>query len=309
MGANTWEFKFNKEILPEEIRAEKLYILSWLINDGEWIEKGEPLFNLQIGERIGSIFVNQLSEPILSIQSGIVEHCKAKGNEIKTEEVIYRIHKKGNYYKENLPENPTFYSYFNRYKYSIPHSLKNSVRTLEIEKWYYNNGNYVNKGNTIISIRKSGFGYQSKEDKSFYHIAERNGYLEIKASALDAVNLQQGCLLYAIHDNNSFITSSKKTVQTSNKKANEECFVYLMIDTTNNFYKIGISNKPEWREKTLQSEKPTIELIAAKVFVNRKIASSFEKALHESYIEKRIRGEWFRLSEREAFDIQLTLEN
>jgi hypothetical protein len=89
---------------------------------------------------------------------------------------------------------------------------------------------------------------------------------------------------------------------------NEECYVYLMIDVINHHHKIGISNKPEWREKTLQSEKPTIELIASKKFVSRKIASSIEKALHSTYSEKRIRGEWFRLDKSDVNDIVKTLE-
>ncbi len=89
----------------------------------------------------------------------------------------------------------------------------------------------------------------------------------------------------------------------------EECYVYLMIDTTNNHHKIGISNKPQWREKTLQSEKPTIELLCSKKFVSRKIAASFEKALHESYSKKRIRGEWFSLDLKEINEIEQTLKN
>ncbi len=89
----------------------------------------------------------------------------------------------------------------------------------------------------------------------------------------------------------------------------EDCYVYLMIDTTNNHHKIGISNKPEWREKTLQSEKPTIELLASKKFINRKIAASFEKALHETYSNKRIRGEWFLLDLKEIKEIEITLRN
>ena len=76
-----------------------------------------------------------------------------------------------------------------------------------------------------------------------------------------------------------------------------------MNDTTNNYYKIGISKNPTYREKTLQSEKPTIEMIAFKKFPNRKIAKSFEKALHSSYDSNRIRGEWFDLNQAEVNDI------
>jgi hypothetical protein len=89
----------------------------------------------------------------------------------------------------------------------------------------------------------------------------------------------------------------------------KECYVYLMIDTINHYHKIGISNKPTWREKTLQSEKPTIELLASKRFINRKIASSFEKALHETYSHKRIRGEWFNLDLNEVNEIVKTLND
>jgi hypothetical protein len=92
-------------------------------------------------------------------------------------------------------------------------------------------------------------------------------------------------------------------------KTNDICFVYLMVDKINLYYKIGISNNPEWREKTLQSEKPTIELIAAKKFVSRVIALSFEKALHNSYSKSRIRGEWFNLNEKEVDDLKTTLSN
>lgn len=98
-----------------------------------------------------------------------------------------------------------------------------------------------------------------------------------------------------------------KITNSDNRIDNEECFVYLMIDITNQFYKIGISSNPEWREKTLQSEKPSIELIAYKKFVSRRIAKSLEKALHETYREKRIRGEWFRLDESDVWEIKITL--
>lgn len=85
----------------------------------------------------------------------------------------------------------------------------------------------------------------------------------------------------------------------------EFCFVYLMHDTSNGYYKIGISNNPEYRERTLQSEKPTIEMIASKKFPIRKIADSIEKALHDTYSEKRLRGEWFEL---DAKDIEHIIE-
>ena len=89
--------------------------------------------------------------------------------------------------------------------------------------------------------------------------------------------------------------------------AEEPCFVYLMLDTANGYHKIGISNHPEYREKTLQSEKPTIEKVCAKQFPSRLIAQSIESALHSAFASKRLRGEWFDLSDEEVAQILATL--
>ena len=80
-----------------------------------------------------------------------------------------------------------------------------------------------------------------------------------------------------------------------------------MVDTTNDFHKIGISNNPRYREHTLQSDKPTIELLCCKEFPTRKIAESIETALHNAFSEKRIRGEWFNLSKDDVASIKETL--
>lgn len=81
------------------------------------------------------------------------------------------------------------------------------------------------------------------------------------------------------------------------------CYVYLMIDKNTNLYKIGMANDPEHRERTLQSEKPTIEKIIEKKLPSRNYASSVEKMLHSLYAEKRVRGEWFELSALDRWQI------
>jgi hypothetical protein len=86
------------------------------------------------------------------------------------------------------------------------------------------------------------------------------------------------------------------------------CFVYLMRDNTNGYHKIGISNKPEYREKTLQSEKPSIEMLACKKFPTRKIAEAIESALHTAYSQQRVRGEWFNLDDVDVAAIIETLK-
>jgi hypothetical protein len=64
---------------------------------------------------------------------------------------------------------------------------------------------------------------------------------------------------------------------------------YVMKDEDTGFYKIGKSVNPEHRERTLQSQKPTIKMV--KIF-----DSNIEKELHEAYDKYRVRGEWFNLT-------------
>jgi hypothetical protein len=92
-------------------------------------------------------------------------------------------------------------------------------------------------------------------------------------------------------------------------EANDACYVYLMKDFNTGYHKIGISNSPEYREKTLQSEKPTIEMICNKRYISRKIAHSFEQALHETFSDKRVRGEWFDLNQKNVQEIEFTLNS
>lgn len=99
----------------------------------------------------------------------------------------------------------------------------------------------------------------------------------------------------------------EETKSNENESNEDECYVYIMEDTVNHYFKIGISNKPEYREKTLQSEKPTIELIRYKQYPSRKIAKAIESALHESFSDKHLRGEWFELNELEVNQIIKTL--
>lgn len=89
--------------------------------------------------------------------------------------------------------------------------------------------------------------------------------------------------------------------------SSEPCYVYLMCDTANGFYKIGISNHPKYREHTLQSEKPTIELVCAKQYPERLIAEAIEAALHKAYDSKHLRGEWFQLTHEDVENLKQTL--
>jgi len=74
-----------------------------------------------------------------------------------------------------------------------------------------------------------------------------------------------------------------KKNNTKNKKT------YILKDNNTGYYKIGKSINPLNREKTLQSEKPTYQMI--KIF-----DKDVEYELHKKYNNQRQRGEWFNLN-------------
>lgn len=67
-------------------------------------------------------------------------------------------------------------------------------------------------------------------------------------------------------------------------------FVYVMKVHNSGAYKIGFSNNPFKREKTLQHEKPEIEL-----FMTVPGTYQLEKFFHKMFKSKNLRGEWFNL--------------
>lgn len=71
---------------------------------------------------------------------------------------------------------------------------------------------------------------------------------------------------------------------------------YLMKDSNTGYTKVGKSKSPKIRESTLQSEKPTIILIKV-------CDDNVESTIHKKYADKRVRGEWFNLSEEDIENI------
>jgi hypothetical protein len=78
----------------------------------------------------------------------------------------------------------------------------------------------------------------------------------------------------------------------------DKAYLYLMYEASTGFYKIGASKNPNSRERTLQSQKPDIKLLYNTRFTKKK-AFSIEQKLHRLFDMKRVRGEWFALTEED----------
>jgi hypothetical protein len=108
--------------------------------------------------------------------------------------------------------------------------------------------------------------------------------LDINDSALNAER--------AFRDQHDMLSKRKPEVANGS--------VYLIVNDRNGCVKIGYTaGDPKYRESTLQSEEPDISMICS--FPNSTMKD--ELNLHEKYKKKRVRGEWFRLSDDDVFEI------
>lgn len=79
-------------------------------------------------------------------------------------------------------------------------------------------------------------------------------------------------------------------------------FIYVAsIESDKSLFKIGMAGNVKQRIDALRTASPYLLSLACAFFVpNMRFA---ERALHDRYADKRIRGEWFRLSREDLNDI------
>lgn len=135
-----------------------------------------------------------------------------------------------------------------------------------------------------------------REDDWILHLSEKkwfdyNAYLAFKC----AYRVACGIAGVSPVKQTAFYSNDKPSAIRRNK-IDVNVKTYLMHDANTGYTKIGKSINPRQRERTLQSEKPTITLMKV---CDRLV----EKQLHAQYADKRIRGEWFDLSEEDIADI------
>ena len=75
------------------------------------------------------------------------------------------------------------------------------------------------------------------------------------------------------------------------EEVESEEYLYLMKNNLNGQYKIGRSNNPSYRERTLQSQEPDVNLVA-----KFKGLAYLEREWHDYFNSERVRGEWFKLN-------------
>jgi len=123
--------------------------------------------------------------------------------------------------------------------------------------------------------------------------------LEIKKGMNSYLNVNMGHkkILSEIEDHENYIISLKNKLDNNsiNDVSSDVILqkTYLIKNSRNGLYKIGKSYNPNFREKTLQSEEPDINMVKVWEY-------DIEEFLHRKYNDCRVRGEWFKLNKSQV---------
>ncbi len=142
----------------------------------------------------------------------------------------------------------------------------------------------------LVLISDDGIAYSGSINPLFY----KDELIKIRNACNQALKTYD---LYNVDDdsvheeNQKSIKKEFENKNVSKRKTNDTpTYIYIMIDHNTGYYKIGHSKNVLRRESTLQSEKPTIELLYSFEGIVRD-----ERELHDNFKELRVRGEWFAL--------------
>lgn len=89
--------------------------------------------------------------------------------------------------------------------------------------------------------------------------------------------------------------SKVKTSSWTGIKQQKQVYLYLARNSRNGLTKIGISTEPKFREQTLMSQEPEVAFL-----FYREGSKTEENSLHRIFSDKRVRGEWFKLTEQDV---------
>lgn len=142
---------------------------------------------------------------------------------------------------------------------------------------------------------------------------ESNGYQTVETREIDALGTAGGTFVGAFPM--EVIPSINKTSYFRDILGYEDIefngstrYVYLMFDARNDYFKIGESRRPRYRERTLQAKEPEVEILKVWDCDHR-----IERMLHRKFADKRVRkdrprSEWFRLHIGDLMGLSATIE-
>lgn len=166
--------------------------------------------------------------------------------------------------------------------------------------WMSIGGGFLGKHHIVKSLTRFYDRRYQRPEFSESDALRLEGFVELIGTFMDAHNATIDSSRRSRLGNNLFkqevhqiIQNEKEKLTLEPSKKSKKGYLYL-FSHTNGLTKIGFSSNPQRREKTLQAEDPRIHMLCA-----RKGTLQQERRLHRIFSKKRIRGEWFDLTEQD----------
>ena len=137
------------------------------------------------------------------------------------------------------------------------------------------------------------------------NIFEEIGYWTYGKELIKAINNKKIHLFTKSEKGVLFVPLEEEKIEKKERKkthTDSPIFIYLMRNNISNYIKIGKSTQPVFRERTLQSQEPNIELL-----FKHEAPSELEILIHRKYKNKRIRGEWIDLTLEDIEEIKSSI--
>ena len=153
-----------------------------------------------------------------------------------------------------------------------------------------------NTANVIDLITRDQLVHKEDAENRVMSPLERIGLLVSIASRDDVsdcnVNDAVDAIKKLVNKRNASFEKIEKQIGV---KVAKPTYVYLMHHGLSNVWKIGRSSDPNRRERTLQHDDPMITLEWSVPALGR-----FETWLHDRFSDLRLRGEWFKLTDKDV---------
>lgn len=167
-----------------------------------------------------------------------------------------------------------------------------------------------------LSHKQSRFVEEYLVDFNATQACIRAGYKERSATVIGHENLRKDYIRQAIEDRIKQLTQSsdvatleflgrfKEASGTGRKQVDRKTGVIYFLQADNGLVKIGITTNITRRIATLNTMLPY--MMKPLLLIDCDDCCKIEAALHSHFSEKRVRGEWFRLSSEDVEWARLT---
>jgi hypothetical protein len=213
----------NNEKIVEilNLHGEGLKLYSWQVKDGEFVEEGNPLYEICWNGDYryiegGNYKDLKRTTRIDASKSGIVQYIKETNDEIIDGEIVGYINS-FNEDGESLILNDPYIYYFNinhfqfnsEFLYDKDGFIINDFITFYNIKWHKEDIEFVKVGDLIFSFEYEINEYQKPVEKGKkQHFARKNGYLDINKNKQFGLN-NINCFTYKLHSDYNQLYNQK----------------------------------------------------------------------------------------------------